>query len=194
MSTEGFLTFVAGGVEISSFNKWSSCPRHLGLRVLRWLREAVTDPDALAAAIARLRYVDSVGVPTAEEIQRFHKYVTRNEPPFDDLYDWYYLLRDTQSDPAMILEAGLITDIGSMTLPWDPGMHYGYVIDTDTRVFEVYEGPSDHTRRARGRFAEQPAPGSDPDGSPWPAAMLVLSWPFDALPTDDAFLAATANI
>jgi hypothetical protein len=54
----------------------------------------------------------------------------------------------------------------------------------DAKTFEVYQGFQ--TRPHKGRFADRPAN----ERSGYYPVKLLNSWPLDALPDDDAFLAS----
>lgn len=65
---------------------------------------------------------------------------------------------------------------------------YGYVIDLDRRVFEVYEGfqtaPHD-----QGRFTRSDVPEPSYRGGPrYYPIKLAVSWPLDELPSDEEFI------
>lgn len=165
MSTRGFIGFVADGVEKIAYNHCDSYPEGVGLVVLRWLREVrdTGDLDGLAAAVRDLRVVRVDSTATAEEVGRYERYAhPMGAGPVDD---WYRLLRRTQGDPTLILEAGVIVDASGF--PNDPANKWGYVVDADVDVLEVCHGP--------GRCA------------------ILGSWDFDLLPTDSEFLAALAE-
>ncbi|MEU2258447.1 hypothetical protein ABZ540_35370 [Nocardia xishanensis] len=187
MGTRGFISFVAGGQEKTTYNHSDSYPNGLGLEVLGWLRTAVTSLDVLTAKITNLLVVDPDSTPTPAQIDRLRQYADLAVSQ-GSLDDWYCLLRNTQGDPEAILDAGVIEDASSFPLDslW---AEYGYLIDTDTSVFETYVGgqirPHD-----RGRFAHRRIPGRNPILDTYYPVALVASWPLNALPTDKAFLDA----
>jgi hypothetical protein len=182
MSTRGFIGFVADGVEKISYCHNDAHPDGLGLVVLQWLREIVAAGDhgltELATTVTALRVVDPASTPTPEDVDRYGRYAdTLGSRSLDE---WYALLRRTQDDPALILEAGTVLDASGF--PAEPVSKWGYVIDTDTGTFEIYRGPSPHRLGRLGR------PGYVPGD--YPECGLFASWSFDLLPTDAEFLAA----
>lgn len=201
MSTRGFITFVAGGTEKTTYNHSDSYPDWLGVNVLSWLRTSLGSFEPccglfsdqygcsehgreslthLRDRITALRVVDQNVPPTAEEIESLKGYANSNVGR-QDLSDWYCLLRETQGYPGAILAAGVMTDASDF--PADSLFaEWGYVVDTDAKTFEVYEG-FQKAKHDKGRFAERP---QRERGEYWPVA-LVASWPLDALPTNEDF-------
>lgn len=194
MGTRGFITFVADGVEKTAYNHWDSYPDSLGAGVLEWLRterdraDVTETADWLAPIAARVRALRAVrhhDRPTPADIERLE--------PWTDLgvgsrsrNDWYCLLRGTQGDPAAMLDAGVIEDASHF--PADSLFaEWGYVIDLDKQVFEVYEG-FQQSPHDKGRFASRKAE----DNNYYPVA-LVQSWPLAELPDSAAFDAAFAE-
>lgn len=190
MGTRGFLTFAIDGVEKTSYVHSDAYPEGKGLVVLNFLtahrHELLCDQcqgqcGATVDKIRRLRVVGPYSEPTPWDIERLAKF-TNVGVGSQGTDDWYCLLRETQGNPALILEAGVIEDASD--LPAEPQARYGYVIDIDAKAFEVYAG-GPRERHDRGRFANRT---SALDGF-YPAA-LVASWPLDALPDEASFLAA----
>lgn len=198
MGTRGFITFVAGGTEKTTYNHFDSYPDGLGLKVLEWA-QGVTDWDAVKAQAEALRLVtDASAPPTPGDIARFSQYSWNREQHGgpDDLrpgQQWYDLLHETQGDPAKILEAGVMED--NHDFPADSLFaEWGYVIDLDEQAFEVYRGfqIAPHTS---GRFAGQAdeaaiAKQSENLGHGYYPVALRAEWPLSALPDKDAFIAA----
>jgi hypothetical protein len=179
MSTRGFIGFVVDGTEKIAYNHSDSYPEGLGRLVLDWLRTAqLDDVRRLAAA---LRVVGPKSTPTADDIERLRPYANPGVAT-GSLDDWYVLLHATQGNPAAILDAGVIEDASSF--PADSlYAEWGYLVDLDTGVFEVYRGFQETPHR-NGRFADRPT-RIPPTG--YQPCALVASWKLDALPTDEAF-------
>jgi hypothetical protein len=184
VGTRGFIGFVADGVEKIAYNHWDSYPEGLGADVLRWLRKVAgldLGVDTLRASVRALRVVDPSSTPTAEDIERLRPFTDLNVSS-KSLDDWYCLLRGTQGDPAAMLRAGVIED--AFDFPTDSLFaEWGYVVDLDANVFEVYEG-FQHSAHDKGRFAGR-TDNRVSDGY-YPVA-LVKSWPLAELPDDDSF-------
>jgi hypothetical protein len=184
VGTRGFIAFAVDGTEKVAYNHAGSHPEDLGLTVLRWLRDGALNYAATAEARARsLRLVDPTARPSAGDTGRLWRYAwTQDGRPAET---WHALLRRTEGNPRLMLEAGVITDDSEW--PYHPQARWGYVIDFDARRLEAYQG-GQREAHSRGRFARRGAvriSGTDF----WPAA-LVAAWPFSALPSDDRFEAA----
>ncbi|AZM51831.1 hypothetical protein DMA15_03870 [Streptomyces sp. WAC 01529] len=178
MGTRGFIGFVAEGRETIVYNHWDSYPSGLGLDVLHFAR-SVTDWDAAKQQAAALVHIDPDVPPTEEQKVLLKRW---EDPDVGGAGDgWYQLLRGTQGDPAAILAAGH----AEHDPDW-PGSslfcEWGYLLDLDARVLEVYEGFQEEPHSA-GRFADRPGC----DG--YTPVKLVASWPLRELPEDDALLA-----
>lgn len=188
MGTRGFITFVIDGSEKTVYNHFDSYPEGLGADCLRWLRSVLgADVEAVADQARALAPVPD-REPTDAEVDRLRQYINRNVGD-QSVRDWYCLLRETQGDPAAILQAGLYEDAGSF--PADSLMaEWGYVVDFDTQVFEVYEG-FQTAAHSEGRFTSRPIESYSIDTQYYPVR-LVASWKFGELPTDDEFLSTFA--
>lgn len=184
VASRGFVGFVADHTEKIAYNHYDSVPSRVGLRVLAWLRTAVQQPQALRERVAALQVVHPASRPTADDIAWLRDYADPFLPP-SRIISWLDLLWKTQGNPEAMLGAGVIEDASDY--PADGSdCEWGYVIDLDTGVFEVYRGGQTGAHR-RGRFAERPhRPGHC-------QAALVTGWPFDQLPGDREFLAALSN-
>lgn len=187
MGTRGFVGFVVDGAEKIAYNHLDSYPDGLGLDVLRWLRKAHIGGAERQAR--ELRVVDANTSPTAGDVEKLRGYANLNvgTQQFDD---WYVLLRETQGNPAAILDAGCIED-GS-EFPRDSLFaEWGYLVDFDAQTFEVYRG-FQKERHDKGRFADRALCEYQKIDQYYPVA-LVASWPLSELPTDNAFAAAVED-
>jgi len=187
MSTRGFVGFVADDTEKIAYNHSDSYPRGLGLEVLEWLRSTVSEAKDPAEAITQvrelvraLRVVDLDSTPTGEDIERLKEFASQRVPR-GELIEWYMLLHATEGNLGEILRAGVIEDAASFPID-SLSAQWGYLVDLDAEVFEVYRG-SQKKPHERGRFAAR-APER---GDHWPVA-LVTSWPLTALPSPADFL------
>lgn len=184
MGTRGFIGFVADGTEKIGYNHFDSYPEGLGVDVLGWLRNALTThPDVLVKQIQALRVIDGKIDPTDAEIEQFKGTYDPTVGGRSERPTWYQLLRGTQGNPAAIIKAGAMEDAGEF--PADSLFaEWGYVVDVDSRTFEVYRGFQTGPH-AKGRFADR-----EPSGTGYRPVALAKSWSLDHLPTDGAFLAA----
>jgi hypothetical protein len=187
MSTRGFLGFVANGRETITYVHFDAYPGALGADVLKWAR-TVTDWNAVREQAAALVHIDGDVMPTPEQRAALAQYEKPNAggSKDDPGEEWYRLLHGTFGDPAATLACGLAPHA-----PEWPGdsvwCEWGYLIDCDAKTFEVYQGFQ--TRPHKGRFADRPAN----ERSGYYPVKLYASWPLDALPDDDDFLAVDTS-
>jgi len=186
MSTRGFIGFVIDGTEKIAYNHYDSYPSALGLNVLHWLHvEPQAEPDIIREQARALRVVAVDSEPTDEDIERLQPFYNPHVGGHSDRPTWYQLLRETQGNPGLMLKAGVIEDAGRF--PFDSLFaEWGYVVDFDSGVFEVYRGFQEIPHE-QGRFAGRE------DDEVWKngyyAVALIASWPLTELPTDEAFIA-----
>ncbi len=181
MGTRGFITFVVDGREMTTYNHFDSYPNGLGLDVLGWLVEAVKKDDTIGRVRA-LQVVNGNAKPTTTQINRLRAFHNPNVSTGSPL-EWYSLLRNTQGDCDAILKAGVMID--ARAFPADSLFaEWGYVIDFDANMFEVYQGFQ--TGPVVGRFARR-RKGRTKGYSP---VSRVASWPLSNLPSEHEFLAA----
>lgn len=153
MGTRGLMGFVADGGLKGSYMQYDSYPGGAGDTVLTWLRDVLVlgDERVAAQAVRNLVVVSEEDEPTAEDRVKY-AHLWENVSNGDD---WYALLRKNQGNPGGTLEAGVILDglafaADSLFCEW------GYIVDFDARVLEVYKGFQD-TEHAGGRFSHFPA-------------------------------------
>lgn len=153
MSTRGLWGFVIDGEEKLTYNHSDSYPGGLGETLLRFCRdEWVKDGAEGASDDARmLALVSEQTNPTEEQKRNLRRFLKNPNGYKDDEIDWYWLLRATQGDARKTLDAGHMID-GREFAKDSLFCEWGYVIDLDRGVFEVYRGfqEQDH---AEGRFA-----------------------------------------
>jgi hypothetical protein len=92
------------------------------------------------------------------------------------------LLRETQGSFKLTLESGVILD-GNSFASDSLFCEWGYVVDLDNNVFEVYQG-FNHVP-AVGRFASREE--QEDGGSEYYPITLVASFPLDDLPSSSDF-------
>lgn len=171
MGTRGLWGFIDGERELLTYNHFDSYPGGLGNGVLTFMR-GVDNLDTLREQVRGLRLVGEDDEPSAEDRERlgqYHEQVSTGT-------DWYSLLRGTQGDPAETLKAGVMLEGGSDFAADSLFCEWGYVIDLDREVLEVYQG-FQTTQPEAGRFRDRI---EDPDEY-WPIA-LIASYPLGALP------------
>ncbi|HEX5972555.1 MAG TPA: hypothetical protein VFY85_11550 [Gemmatimonadaceae bacterium] len=171
------------GTEKIAYNHFDSYPSGLGTSVLGWLRKAHL--GATERLARELRVVANDSEPTDEDIERLGGYLNKHVGERRERPDWYQLLRETQGNPAAILDAGVLLDAHEFPLD-SLFAEWGYLVDFDNKVLEAYRG-FQHGSHSRGRFASRK--GSEMSPGYYPCA-LEHSWPLSALPTDDEFVKA----
>ena len=157
MGTRGLMAFAHDGKVKAMYNHFDSYPSGLGQDIVDWILKL--DEQGFAEAIEqsdRLEAVDEEVPPTEDQQLALLKYfdpgvATRSSN------DWYSLLRHAQGNPTEALKAGFFVDYNhfacdSLFCEW------GYVVDLDRRVLEVYVG-FQHGPHNLGRWAS--SEGSD---------------------------------
>lgn len=168
MGTSGLMAFVVDGETKAGYVHFDSYPSGLGADVLEWLREC-GENDGVTNQMQRVRHlaqklvvVGDETTPTAEQIEALKRYANTNVSS-KQLDEWYVLLRETQGNPALTLEAGHMYGVSRVEpYRFGCGHEYLYVVNFDKRTF---------TASGYGH--------------------LLGSWSFDELPTKDEFLKLT---
>lgn len=163
MGTSGNMAFVIDGETKAGYVHYDSYPSGLGADMLEWLRENYAKPETYAAVQA-LKVVDDSSTPTPEQIEALKQYANTNVSTHQ-LDEWYVLLRETQGNPALALEAGYVYGNDHVE-PYRLGYfgEYTYVADFDAKEFSA-EGY----------------------GKP------LGRWSFDELPTEADFISQTED-
>lgn len=184
MGTRGFLGFVADERELITYNHWDSYPDGLGAVMLEWISGVASADKSLTKlreGVLGLRLVGDSDETTPADREQYAHWGDAHVG--GGLDTWYGLLRGTQGKPEAILSCGVMID-GS-EFPYDSlYAEWGYIVDLDARVFEVYEG-FQHSPHTQGRFAAG-APRERSVGTYYPCK-LVASWPLDKLPNTHEF-------
>ena len=223
MGTRGFVGVVIDDTVKIGYNHWDSYPDALGSETLSSLRNRLAEGDDLAMAIdtlkkqARdLRLVKEDEEPGPVEIALFSKYSdphvggSIDKPTDGTIQNYYQLLRNLQGKLLEQLDLGIMIDsagfqFDSLFCEW------GYLVDLDNNVFQVYEG-FQRARHDKGRWAGMPTDQDIKDkaeraqkmfeageineqqlpywsNTEYHAVALVAEWPLDALPSDEDFAA-----
>ena len=112
MGTRGLVTFVTtDGVVKSAYNQYDSYPEGVGITVLSFVRAAIDaiGSEALAEPIEDLIAVEEGSKPTLPQRVQLAHYADTNVST-GRVDEWYVLLRKTQGNPALILQAGYVED------------------------------------------------------------------------------------
>lgn len=182
MGTRNLTIVVADkATRVCQYGQWDGYPEGAGCTVLEFLHKHATDLATFREKVLKIPALSD------EELRAVDQDCERQKAELKTLYP--HLTRDTG---AGILEMIMEDKVPGLQLDLDfvnesLFCEWAYLIDLDTRVFEVYEGfqKAPHTQ---GRFASGPCvkPGYYP-------IALTASWPLDALPTEEEFLAKWAE-
>ena len=191
MGTRGFVGFQSDDKETITYNQYDMYPSGCGVGVLEFVRVIARDPhleEAYKAKAASLKQVNQDTPPTRDEIVELISHSNLNVST-RDAGEWYVLLRETHGVPSAILDCGYAEHmpewpIDSLFCEW------GYLIDFDRRVLEVYEG-FQTTPPTAGRWTSvRPEQrGELSSGDTYYPVKLVAEFAFDDLPTNDEFVA-----
>jgi len=189
MGTRGLFGFHFKGRTKVTYNHFDSYPGGLGLDLLKELREL--DPEAVRKAASGTRLVSGQGKPT-EKVQARYQPVSNTGVNKQTTEDWYCLLRECQGTIKPWVTGGKLPEparhmIDGKSFGGDPVFcEYGYVINLDSGMFEVYEGfgKGDPV----GLFAEVPLDSYSQDNS-YKQITKTAEFPLDNLPSDKDFLA-----
>lgn len=139
MSTRGFIGFVANGRETIVYNHSDSYPSWLGGKALDFARYLNLDGvDHWRDKAANVKHVSDAEAPTPEDVKALLPYANLTVSDRSS-QEWYCLLRETQSEPRMILECGYAEHDGDWPLD-SLFCEWGYLFDLDAETFEVYKG------------------------------------------------------
>ena len=215
MGTRGAFGVIIGEQEKIGYNQFDSYPSSRGLENLNWLRgivpwsggdERYTGLPKFRQLAANCRLVDDDVKPTDEDIHALRGW-TDLSVSSQSVKDWYCLTKDSHGSIESMLRCGYIYD--NRDFPLDSLFcEWGYIVDFDSNVFEVYEG-FQKARPKKGRWKGRPTTAENeanykahlkwckkngrepfsPKVPDYKAIELVASWPFNELPSDEDFLA-----
>lgn len=191
MGTRGAFGVIIGEQEKIGYNQFDSYPSGNGIGNLQWLREVVQEGrlDEVAAQAKAARLVTDYDKPTRKDIKALADVSNDGVSTGDD---WYALTHGTHGSIPAMLNYGYIWDSHEFPLE-SLFCEWGYIVDFDREVFEVYMGFQDKPH-SDGRFADRRSkpknwePRYQGDKF-WYPIRLIESYPFDALPSDEEFLA-----
>lgn len=137
MGTRGVYGFHKNGVDKITYNHFDSYPTGLGEGVKKFISNHTIDD--FNNIFKKLKMVKSNTKPTKKQIEDCKKYANVNVSN-GTVEDWYCLLREAQGNLEalaedlvyMIDDASFLTE--SLFCEW------GYVINLDTNMLEIYRG------------------------------------------------------
>lgn len=154
MGTRGIMAFAHNGEVKAMYNHFDSYPSGLGDVLVKWMLAQDGDFSTAIEQFERLVAVEENSEPTEDQKLALVRYLDLSVGNKTD-GDWYNLLRETQGDPTEALKAGFFVDyfkFGYDSL-W---CEYGYVVDLDRKVLEVYKGFQNEPH-SDGRWAGGPS-------------------------------------
>lgn len=179
-----------GEYKVAQYGQWDGYPDGQGLSALTFLRDEL-DRDAFFAGLSR------ICEPSIELIDRINARIERGGRVADICPS---LSRDTCAKILSVIQNStelvpLRLDVNyagdSLSCEWI------WLADFDKGTFEAFKGFNKDPLAASERFATTPIDPNgrtfkDGDGEPYryQQCKFVTSWPLDALPSDDDFLAA----
>lgn len=153
----GIIALVAGGVTKIQYVPEQSEPEYLGWDLLTWLKPVVALLGGSEAAV-KAKVIALTAFPLSHEITGPELAAVQvNHPEITSKEQFYCDMRGCQGDPAATLNFGLYEELGYVALD-SQTCQWGYVIDFDARVFEVYRGAR-FTPPTLGRWAGLPFSG-----------------------------------
>lgn len=132
MSTRGVVGFRKDGIDKIKFNRYDSYPRELGYDVQRFLKN--TSIEVIRGIVDRIEVVDENGSPTPEQVEVIKKYGIDIIPGCN----WFFVMATVNLDdylngfPYLADSSSFLKD--SLFCEW------GYVINLDTEMLEIYRG------------------------------------------------------
>jgi len=179
MSTRGVWGFFVDGQSKLAYNHSDSYPSGLGVDLVEDMQNFAKSVGLveLPPLARKLRLVKETDKPTAADIKKLRHFADTSVGA-GKVEDWYCLLRQTQSDFAKTLEAGVMVD-ASPFIKESLFCEWGYVINLDDNLFEVYKGFQREPHK-KGRYASETASTGGKDKF-YPCA-LVATFPLNAIP------------
>lgn len=162
MGTRAAFGLVVNGSEKITYNHWDGYPEGLGFDLIDQLQTLLVDAEAFRAKAEALTALalgpDGEEVPpTPEQIERLSAF-TDTSVSGQSTKDWYCLLRKTQGNLPLTLEAGLFADASNFPLD-SLFCEWAYIANLDTNELEVFKG-FQHEAHNSGRFAKRLAGGN----------------------------------
>lgn len=164
MGTRALISLIANDTEHATYSQYDGYPDGLGAHVLAFLHDKAATMEAVEKQVLALVPVEESGTPTEQQLEQL---AGRYHEDVSSGHDWYSHLRKTQGDLDLILQSGFVTDFGSAAAREADASYieYSYTIDFDSEEFIYRAGNL--------------------------ATPVLMRWKFDALPTEQEFLAAT---
>jgi hypothetical protein len=147
MGTRGLYGIIVGEEQKLTYNHFDSYPSGLGADLLEFIKR--NDSDQLFEDAVALEVIDGETPPTAAQKERARSVGTVDTDVSEQSEnDWYCLLRGAQGDLRKTLDVGVMVD-GANFANDSLFCEWGYVIDLDNRIFEVYRGFQEEPHEGR---------------------------------------------
>lgn len=173
LGTRGAYGFYKNGENKLTYNHYDSYPEGLGEDVVSFIR--ATPLVELHKMFDEIEMVDRDSKPTAEQIESY-KHFADTRVSSGDLEDWYVLLRKTQGD-LFAFQKGLrhMIEGGEEFMKDSLYCEWGYVINLDENILEIYKGFQNAPQDNRYHVAEPCRMG-------YYNVTLVKSYPLSSIP------------
>lgn len=193
------LTIVQSGGEykVGQYCQWDGYPSGQGITILETLSNMnpVFDIPAFKQKVNKLKQL------TSDEVHAYWKKCGADDSGWVNLdaadkfeQEYEHLHSDFGGKIIAAIASGKVKEVASaaegIKFAGDSLFcEWAYVIDLDKNTFEVYGGfnKGPLKRGERFNFLKQRKTKKDPD--PYSPVRLLASWPLDALPTEEEFLA-----
>lgn len=182
MGTRGVVGLFKDGKGKITYNHFDSYPDYLGVNILNELKQVSV--EQMKKAFDEIKLVDEELKPTEEEIKKYGKWADMSvgETAYNNkIHTYYQLLRNLQGTllPYFNGEVDVMLDYEDF-LKDSLFCEWGYVINLDEEVLEVYKGFQETPQKNRYYV-------SDSDDGYYNCA-LVCQYPLSDLPTPQKFL------
>lgn len=168
-----------GQYKVAQYGQWDGYPDGQGITALTFLRDKMDRAtfEKKVAACSELsategRRIEDESRASGISWQRSHPELSR-----DTGADILELVQNSKNGLKLSLMPEFAAD--SLMCEW------AWLVDLDANVFGAYEGFNKEPVSEDNRFAS-----FQPHGNEYHQVKFVRSWPLDALPTNDEFLAA----
>lgn len=144
------MGFVVDGTVKGTYNHYDSYPSGLGSEIGKFAATLTGDRLAEYADKARaVTFVDEERKPTKAERMKYQQFTDSRVGEGDD---WYAVLRNLQGNVGLTLDAGIMPD--NLSFAYDSLFcEWGYLLNFDTGMIEVYRGFQKDPAAVKGRFA-----------------------------------------
>ena len=188
MGTSGITGFRLGRRDKISYNHSDSYPDFLGDQVVSEVAEMMKlGWNKVRHQVEEIRLYNEADTPTRKLIDRMKKLKMANfEVSTQSEDDFYCLLREAQGHPLTSLQIGAMVD-SSLFVNDSLFCEWGYIINLDQMVLEVYKGYQKKKHR-RGRYGRRKEgqginwkPEYKGENQYFPIA-LIKTFPLDSIP------------